>query len=330
MAEQAYFGFQQQTFHYFTRSHHAPPDDVIASDADWRGADMVEEPDWRYQFTSDDIAELETALAHAKSLNKKMGALTKQDFPLPRLSAEIDRWRAAIVTGRGFQVMSGLPVDRWGEEDASIAYWCLGLHLGRPGAQNVHDDLLGHVRDTGADKSDPFVRQYLTTQNIPFHCDAADVVGLLCLKKAKHGGASRIASSVRIFNELRTRRPDLAAVLFDPFPLDVREENDAGLKSLPIPPCRFADGVLRTFYHAEYFRTSSRHDGVSLTPVQAEALDLYDAISNEPGVALNMDLEPGDVQLLSNHLIVHARSDYEDHDDPAEKRHLLRLWLSIV
>ena len=40
-----------------------------------------------------------------------------------------------------------------------------------------------------------------------------------------------------------------------------------------------------------------------------------------------MALEPGDIQLLSNHTIVHARTAYED--DPGRKRHLLRLWLTL-
>ena len=42
-----------------------------------------------------------------------------------------------------------------------------------------------------------------------------------------------------------------------------------------------------------------------------------------------MDLEPGDVQLLSNHTVLHARTDYEDYSEPELKRHLLRLWISL-
>ena len=42
-----------------------------------------------------------------------------------------------------------------------------------------------------------------------------------------------------------------------------------------------------------------------------------------------MDLEPGDIQWLSNHTVMHARTEYEDWPEPQRKRHLLRLWLSI-
>ena len=41
-----------------------------------------------------------------------------------------------------------------------------------------------------------------------------------------------------------------------------------------------------------------------------------------------MQLEPGDMQFLHNHTILHARSAYEDYSDPDQRRHLLRLWLS--
>jgi hypothetical protein len=34
------------------------------------------------------------------------------------------------------------------------------------------------------------------------------------------------------------------------------------------------------------------------------------------------------MQFLKNSVILHARTDYEDFDDPDEKRHLLRLWLT--
>ena len=42
-----------------------------------------------------------------------------------------------------------------------------------------------------------------------------------------------------------------------------------------------------------------------------------------------MDLEPGDIQLLSNHTVIHARTDYVDHPEPDRKRHLLRLWITV-
>jgi hypothetical protein len=186
------------------------------------------------------------------------------------------------------------------------------------------------VLDTGEDTANPFVRRYRTAGDIAYHCDLADVVGLLCLRTARRGVASRIVSSVSVYNELLRRRPDLVDRLYEPFCLDTRDEQgDGRLPYVPVVPCRHARGVLRTFYHSDYFRSAVRHPEVP--PFSAEErllLDLYEDIAGDPQLYLDMQFEPGDIQLISNHATLHARTAYEDGAGP-EKRHLLRLWLSL-
>ena len=41
-----------------------------------------------------------------------------------------------------------------------------------------------------------------------------------------------------------------------------------------------------------------------------------------------MELQPGDIQLVHNHTILHDRTAFEDYPEPERKRHLLRLWLA--
>ncbi len=329
MSEAAYLPFLQQTLRYFDRPHTAPATSPISSPAAWKRSDLASAL-WRVRLSPDEIGEARRAVTEWQARNLPLADMTQADFRLPTLAPRVAAWRREVSAGRGLQVVSGVPVHEWSVEESSVFFWGLGQHLGQPGAQNRKGDLLGHVRDTGADKSDRYVRQYLTTQNIPFHCDAADMVGLLCLAKAKSGGLSRIASSVSVYNDLLRRRPDLAPRLFQPFMLDTRDEAEAnGLKVLPIPPCRHAAGVLRTFWHSEYFRTSQRHEGVRLTDVENELFDLYDAISASREFFIDMDLEPGDIQLLSNHTVIHARTDYVDYAEPDRKRHLLRLWITL-
>lgn len=329
MTDAAFLPFLEQTMAYFDRPHEGPATAPVAALAAWKRRDIETAP-WRVTLDTNEVDELNRALAAWRRANRPLAAMTKADFPLPRLAPKIAGWRAEVANGRGFQVISGLPVKDSTADDAAIFFWGLGLHLGRPGAQNRKGDLLGHVRDTGADRQDRYVRQYLTTQNIPFHCDAADMVGLLCLQKAKSGGLSRIASSVSVFNEVLARRPDLAPRLFETFMLDTRDEAQAnGMKVLPVPICRFAGGALRTFWHSEYFRTAQRHQGVRLTDADNALFDLYDQISGSSEFHLDMDLQPGDIQLLSNHTIIHARTDYEDHPKTEKKRHLLRLWITL-
>jgi hypothetical protein len=42
-----------------------------------------------------------------------------------------------------------------------------------------------------------------------------------------------------------------------------------------------------------------------------------------------MQFQKGDMQFLNNHMILHAREAYEDHEDPARKRQLLRMWIAL-
>ena len=329
MSSPAYQPFLQQTLSYFDRPHEWPALAPVASPAAWKRSDL-DGAQWRVRLDDAEVDEISAAVSDWMSRGRPLAEMTPADFPLLRLALRIAAWRDEVANGRGFQVLSGVPIGTWSVDEASAFFWGFGQHLGRPGAQNRRGDLLGHVRDTGADRDDRYVRQYLTTQHIPFHCDAADMVGLLCLHTAKSGGLSRIASSVSVYNELLRRRPDLAPRLFEPFMLDTRDEAEAnGLKVLPVPPCRHAGGRLRTFWHSEYFRTAQRHDGIRLTSAENELFDLYDEISASPEFHLDMELQPGDVQLLSNHTVIHARTDYADHPEPDLRRHLLRLWITL-
>ena len=151
------------------------------------------------------------------------------------------------------------------------------------------------------------------------------------LYRVTGNGASRIVSSVSVYNELVHRRPDLIDRLYEPFALDTRgEQGRDGPTHLPITPCRYADGKLRTFYHSDYFRSAVRHDDVpAFTDDEITLLDLYEEIADSPELCFDMQFEPGDIQLLSNHTILHSRKAYDDEPSPDHKRHLLRLWLSL-
>src|SRR5512140_223692 len=249
-----YKSLTAQTLHYLARPHEAPRRTPIGGPAAWRGADLAASPAWRERLSAAELDELERALAVAKACGRPLAALRASDLPLPRLAGAIDAWRREVALGRGFVLVQGFPVERWGPEDAAIAFYGLGLHLGVPGAQNPEGDLLGHVRDTGADVRD--TRSYKTAASLAFHCDAADLVGLLCLEPALRGGLSRIVSSITVYNALLAEHPELVDRLYQPFLLDTRGES--GVDYVPIPACRHAGDRLRTFWQSDYFRTA--HD----------------------------------------------------------------------
>ncbi len=321
--------FVDQARHYFKRAHTSVPTSPVETEAAWVGPEMAKDPgQWRIDLAEVDAYEITLAARHLKETAKPLAEMTARDFPLPTLGKEIAKWRETLETGRGFVVVRGLPMHNWDDELAQYVFWGMGHHLGVPGAQNPQDELLGHVTDYGED--DPTARLYRTASKIDFHCDAADIVGLMCLRAAKSGGDSRIASSVTIFNRILAERPDLAPRLFEPFKLDLRGEQRPGqAPTRDIAPCAFADGRLSTFWHSEYLRSATRHEGVALSAAEQELIDLYDSLAASPDLHLDMALEPGDMQFISNHVTVHSRTAYEDWEEPNEKRHLLRLWLSF-
>ena len=149
-----------------------------------------------------------------------LNRLSPADFPLPTLARRVLRLRKELLHWREFVLLRGLPVTRWGPRFTAVAFFELGIHLGRPRIQNAQGHLLGHVRDFGLRSDDPNVRIFQTHERQTFHTDSADVLGLLCLRSAKSDGHSALVSSVTIYNELRMRRPDLACRLFLPVATD--------------------------------------------------------------------------------------------------------------
>ncbi len=307
----------------------APVRTPLGGPAAWIGEALARSGEWVHAFTPGEIAELEAALAHVLHQGLALEEVRRADFPLPALGETIDSWAEALDGGRGFVLVRGLPVDRLSEEAASIIYWGIGQHLGVPVSQNTDGDLLGHVRDTGADPEDPSVRLYKTRAAQPFHTDGSDVVGLLCLRGAARGGASSIVSSVTVFNEVARRRPDLLELFFEPFYFDLYEQQAAGEKPyLAMPLASFFAGRLYTMYIRFYIERAQRHPDVPrLTSRQVQLLDLIDEIAHSSRFRLDMEFRPGDMQWLSNAVILHGRTAYED--DPAAPRHLLRLWLTL-
>ena len=319
----AYNSLIRQSLHYLARPHSSIPRAPLRCPAAWRGDELEQRSDWRVPLSPAEIDELDRAIATVERGAKPLAAIERADFPLPTLGAKIQAWSETLRDGLGVVVLEGLPVDRWTEAQASIFFWSLGLHLGRPGAQNGRGDLLGRVRDEGRAYDDPKVRGYETRAPLRFHVDFADVVGLLCLHEAASGGASRFVSSVSVYNEILRRRPDLIERLFAPALFDAR--GDAGVDYFSVIPCRHDAGVLRTTYHGDYMRTVAKLDHAPpLDPAIRELLDLYEAIASTPGMYIDMHFRAGDVQLLSNHTVLHGRTGWVDHPEPERRRHLLR------
>jgi len=301
----------------------------ITGPAAWRGEAMARTDEWIHHLSPRELDELHEALGHVRSRGLDVIQVTRGDFPLPTFGATLDAIRGELLHGRGFVLLRGLPVDRYPALDVATIYWGIGTYFGTPRSQNAQGHLLGHVRDVGRDASDPNARVYQTSRRQNYHTDSVDIVALLCWRKARSGGLSSIISSVTAYNEMLARRPDLVPVMSEPFPTDRRGEVPAGMKGyFMVPAFNHHAGRLSVIYVRRYIESSQRFpDAPRLTAQQREAMDVFDGILEDPALHLFMDFEPGDVQLLHNHQILHDRTEFVDWPEPERKRHLLRLWL---
>src|SRR5215213_1738132 len=305
-----------------------PPE--ISDASVWCGAEMAEHGDWVEWLSEEEIGEVERAVREVEETKVDLAALSVEDVPLPTLGPRLRGMLDEVLNGRGFVLIKGLPVERWTRREAAVAFLVIGVHLGNLRMQNAEGHLLGHVRDLGRSSHDPNTRIYQTNERQTHHTDSCDVVGLMCLRTAKSGGLSSLVSSTTIFNEMRRRRPDLLKVLLQPIETDRRGEVPEGSKPyFNIPVFNYHEGLVSAIYQRQYIESARRFPGVKpLSSLHVEALDLFDQLANDPQLNLTMELQPGDIQLVHNHTILHDRTAFEDYPEPERKRHLLRLWLA--
>lgn len=294
----------------------------------WYGPELAQSDAWIERLSDVEIDEVEQSFRRLEAVD--FTSITAGDVPLPTLAPRLRRILDEVLNGRGFVLIRSLPVERWTRREAAIAFLIIGVHLGTLRMQNAEGHLLGHVRDMGRSSDDPNTRIYQTRERQTHHTDSCDVVGLLSLQTAKSGGLSNLVSSTTIFNEIRRRRPDLLRVLLEPIETDRRGEVPEGGKPyFTIPVFNYFAGLVSAIYQRQYIESARRFPGVApLSPLQVEALDLLDELANDPQLNLMMDLQPGDIQLVHNHTILHDRTAFEDYREPERKRHLLRLWVA--
>jgi hypothetical protein len=303
----------------------------ISGQSIWYGPRMEASREWIHPLTDTDIEEIDKAAESLLASGADIAGITQESFPLPALSKKLVAISDEVVNGRGFALMRGMPVTEWSLKKSAIAYFGVGTYLGNARSQNAMGHVLGHVRDVGRDaENDPTARIYQTTERQTYHTDSCDIVGLLCLQTAKTGGASSLVSSMTLYNEILKRRPDLVPELFEAMCSDRRGEVPAGKKPWhEIPVYNWHEGFLSAHYARRYINSARRFDEVPpLTAGQTEALDLLDELANDPTINLQMQFEPGDMQWVHNHTMMHDRTAFEDWPEPERKRHLLRLWLA--
>ena len=305
---------------------------LVRNRSAWRGPDFDGDESWVYHLTDTDIAELDTALAMVTEKGLEPLAFTRKEFPLPTFGVQLDKILEELENGRGFVLMRGLPIDRYDEVAIYRLYWGMAVYLGDMISQNAKGDLIGRVEDIGVDYHSFNARGYTTSAELHPHNDSADLVGLLCIRQARTGGESHIASALTIYNKILAAHPDYIDVLYDGFHYDIRGE---GMTSDPnevtqnrIPLYSYFDDRLSCRFNPRAITTAADKMKKPLSGAEHDVVEMMSELAIDPAIRHEMILQPGDLQILNNHMILHARTEFEDWPERERNRLLLRLWVN--
>jgi len=310
----------------------------------WLGNEIENDPRWRYHLSGSHIAEIDAALAGVRQAGLAWYDLTIHSFPLPNLKDLLADIGQELEQGVGFALLRGLPIERYDEAQRRALWYGMGCHLGQPVHQDCHGLLMRDITDAQQDTDSVFGHHLQTRDGqafasskartlsngpLRFHTDRTDVVALLCAATSSSGGASRIASSPAVHNQILAERPDLLEVLFAPYQRSrLGEEIGGENMTYPLPVFGIQDGYFTSHYSRTYIEAAEEMDGVAkLTIEQVEAIEmLHDAAD---ALCFGMQLEAGDMQFLNSHVTYHARDAFEDNPGQnAPGRCLHRLWLT--
>lgn len=307
--------------------NHAQP---LDSDAVWTGESLAASDEWQHDLRSDERQEL-LALLDDLAPDAEIERARLETLRLPRLAPRLRDIRQQLEEGTGAIRVRSFPCQGLDERQARLLYWAFSVNLGTPVSQSPAGERIFSVRDAGFAPTDPRARGPNTSKKLSFHTDRADVVGFLCLQQAKQGGENEVASAALVYNRILAQRPELLAVLMQPFHY-LRHSVDHGNAQ---PWCRqpvfsFCEGHFACCFLRVLIERAARDERLpDLTPEQVEALDLVESIAGEPELFLRFRQEPGDLLYLNNWIVLHRRTAFVDHAELERRRHILRLWLSM-
>jgi alpha-ketoglutarate-dependent taurine dioxygenase len=304
-----------------------------------------------YALSSEFLLELDK---NRSLINQEIPAEGRDvdNIALPALRHEIAHVRKNFLDrGLGFAVLRGLDPAVYTPVEMENAYWRICNELGTPFVQKAHNIRFGRVEDLGLPAA-ARPRYHETGTGGSIHTDSpimprvADFVGLLCVRVAIQGGQSKFVSVARVHNILLQHAEDLLSELYQPFffdrrikTADVSPENPALLVE-PIFTYNPAlgDRGLKLRWQPEYVWEAPQLDGVPpLTEKQQLALHVLEGILEDRAGAITvcMTMQPGDIQLVNNHVLAHGRTPFFDHrlvgnsatPDPERRRLMRRVWM---
>lgn len=309
------------------------PDGPVSGPAVWKGADYRDDDSWVHVLSEAEIADLEQALEGLGPQALREARFERSDFPLGTLGPVLEEILAQVQEGRGFALIRGLPLERWSRQQIDAAYWGIGAWLGAPISQNAQGHLIAEVTDRGHSYATSVNdRGYRSRDALNPHVDTSDITALLCLRPAKSGGHSSIASSLAIYNEILVHHPEHMDSLLAGYHHDLRGEGPTGeldeVTRNRIPVFSSHKGRLSCCYNDKIIRSAHDKMGEPLGQEDEAALACVLETAHRSDIRLDMWLERGDIQLINNYVLLHWRTAFEDFVEADKRRCLLRLWLN--
>ncbi len=308
---------------------HATRQPIIRPSA-WRPDDFPNKAAFSFTLSEEHYTAFDEALNANRAAKRTTETITQEDFALDSIAQDLAAWRDEVLNGRGFIVLRDFPLARYSEDEIATIYWGVGTHFGRAVSQSNLGDYMGHVIDVGGE--DRRQRAYRNSRELTLHTDRADILGMLCLQPAMAGGVSGYASTHTIYNEMLAQHPDLLQPLFEGFHYHRRGEQLPGEPAVTpekIPVLSECDGELSVVFLRNYIEMGAHELGEDLSPQEVQALDTFEAVADRDDVKLTFTLDQGEAIFFNNCVLLHNRTSFDDHPDPARKRHLLRLWLML-
>jgi hypothetical protein len=309
----------------------------------WRGTEIVASKRWILPMDPALSRGLIQAADRARESGQDWTAVTREEFQIPGLDEFCADAREELENGSGMVKLTGLDFAQLDPRSQRHLWFGLGRHLGNILSQSNTGLLMKAIQDEGYDvaashgvtvdeNGKPFLSSYartLTSGPLRFHTDRCDVVGLFCVGQAAKGGVSRLCSTGAVHNEILKRRPDLLEILYQPVPRTRFGEEKGGENSIYLLPIfGQRNGRLTSHYSRTYIENAQQlPQAPRLTPKQVEALAMLDAVAAE--LAFEMTMQPGEIQLLNNHVIYHARTAFENDEATGRVRSMLRLWFAM-
>lgn len=309
-------------------------DGPITDRTAWRGQDLAKDPAWRHQLSAQEVQDLENALASVVKRGLKHQQITADDFPLPVLSATLERLQHDVDNDRGLFLLQGVPVEKHDVDEIELLYAGIAAHLGRRIVQDTQGTLIDRVFNRGHSYDSIAVRGYTTNAHLTPHCDSGDLVVLLCVRPAKSGGLNLLSSATTIYNEILKDHPEYLDALYRGFHYNIRGNGPPGpwqdITRHRVPVYSYHDGKLSVRYNQKAIKTAEQLDGVEpLSDLEKAAIDYVAEVANRRDVRIEVQLKAGDIIFLNNHCVLHNRTGFEDFDEPERRRLLLRLWLNL-